>query len=108
MFTRYVYSLSALLAVTSWLFFVSNGFSTDGILDGVYVIQAGALADGHLFILPGSSEYYHDAMIYHGKYYFYWGLLPSVLLLLFGKIVGSTVAHYLITGIFFFQGIHNF
>ncbi len=75
---RAVYALNALVAALAWLYFVSAGFSANGILDGVYEIQAAMLRQGQLTIVPGPlSMFFHDALMYWGEYYFYWGLLPS-------------------------------
>lgn len=101
--------LNAMAMAVLWLGFVSHGFSTSEILDAVYVIQSMSIDNGNLHILPGPAEkFYHDVLMYHGRYFFYWGLSPSILLWLFGKFIGTTAAHYLITWIFFLTFIFFF
>ncbi len=95
--------VNALALAMFLLWYFSHGFSVDGILDGIYELQADSLAHGHLNIIPGPQEmYFHDILIYWGKYYFYQGLLPSILLWGSSQVLGRTVAHYLITYVFLF------
>ena len=104
-----VQTLNALAAAIMWLYFVSHGFSQSSLLDAVYEIQARSLGQGHLFIVPGPLErFYHDSLMFWGRYYFYWGLFPSLCLLLVGKLIGHAAAHYVITGLFFFSLIYFF
>ncbi len=71
-----VYALNALVAALAWLYFVSAGFSANGILDGVYEIQATMLGQGRLTIVPGPmSMFYHDALMYWGQDLFLLGLV---------------------------------
>lgn len=100
---------NASIAAAMWLYFVSHGFSENSILDAVYEIQARSLDQGHLFIVPGPLEsFYHDSLMFRGRYYFYWGLFPSVCLLLLSKLFGWTASHYLMAGSFFFSLIYFF
>ncbi|MEW6352527.1 MAG: hypothetical protein AB1646_26060 [Thermodesulfobacteriota bacterium] len=95
--------VNALVLAAFLLWHVSHGFSVGGILDGFYELQANSLSHGHLDIIPGPQEMYcHDILIYGGKYYFYQGLLPSILLWGSSQVLGRTLAHYLITYAFFF------
>lgn len=104
--------VNALLTSLAWLYFVSHGFTANGIVDGVYEIQAANLSQARLAILPGPLEqFYHDALMYWGQYYFYWGLLPSAGLAGLTRICGRLLAHYsLVFGclflfVFFYQRI---
>ncbi len=108
----WAYVLNALAATVCWMFFLSGGFSSPGILDGYYEIQAAALAKGCLAIDCGSAtSFYPDASLYKGQYYFYWGLLPSVgylsLSTVFGKVVGqyALVTALLFSLTYFYQRI---
>lgn len=86
---------NAALVATFWLSFVSHGFSVPALVDGVYDIQAAAISQGQLAISPGPMEvFFHDALMYFGSYYFYWGLLPSAWLVGVGKLLGRGLAHY--------------
>lgn len=98
-----VSALSAVAATLIWLGYVSDGFTARGLLDGVYEIQAAALARGSLTIAPGPFEvFYYDVLIYGGSYYFYWGLLPSAVFLALESVAGRIAAHYVIVfGTFF-------
>ena len=103
---------NALLVSLAWLYFVSHGFTANGIVDGVYEIQASMLGQGRLAIVPGPLErFYHDALMYWGQYYFYWGLLPSAVLLalttVFGRFAGhyATVFGFLFLFVYFYQRI---
>jgi len=70
--------LSALIATFLWVYYLSQGFSQPGILDGFIDIQAYAIQKGQIAITPDYHHmFYHDVSLYKGNYYFYWGLLPS-------------------------------
>jgi hypothetical protein len=100
---RLVQALNAFLITFCCIYFLSNGFRSDGILDGFYEIQARSLALGSLSIVPGPPEFfYHDVSLYHGKYYFYWGLLPSLAYMVIFQVANRIVAHYLIVFAFLF------
>jgi len=99
--------LNAFLVSIAWLYFISHGFSANGIVDGVYEIQAAMLSQARLSIIPGPLErFYHDALMYWGQYYFYWGLLPSAILLGFTRIIGRLAAHYLMVSGFLFLFVY--
>ena len=109
---RHLYLLNALAATFFWVYFLSQGFQAKGLLDGFYELQAQALSQNRLSIEPGPMEvFYHDASLYDGKYYFYWGVLPAALHAGIRKILGRVVSSYLIAGgfifcfLFFFQRI---
>ena len=104
-----VYALNAFIAALAWLYFVSAGFSATALLDGVYEIQAAMLRQGQLTITPGPlSIFFHDALMYWGEYYFYWGLLPSVIFLALDLVVGRVAAHYLTVFLFLFSLVYFF
>ena len=104
---RIAYLFSSFLAAAVWIYYVSHGFKVDGLIDGVYDIQAASLAAGHLHIEPGPLKvFYHDALMYFGQYYFYWGLLPSLLLLGLATLIGRLAAHYVIIFSCFFSIIY--
>lgn len=87
---------NALVLAFAWVAFVSDGFRANGILDGVYEIQARRLFQGHLSIEPGPlAIFYHDVLMYWGTYYFYWGLFPSALFGTLAALLGRLPAHYL-------------
>ena len=48
--------LSALIATFLWVYYLSQGFSQPGILDGVIDIQAYAIQKGQIAITP---DYHH-------------------------------------------------
>lgn len=99
---------NAVIAAAAWLFFVSHGFTARELLDGVYFLQSRALEQFQLRIEPGPLHaFYDDVLLYRGKYYFYWGLLPSALLAVIRALFGSLAAHYLIV-FGFFLGITYF
>jgi hypothetical protein len=99
-----VCACNALAATLIWLGYVSDGFSSQAILDGVYEIQAASLARGSLVITPGPLEvFYYDAIMYWGSYYFYWGLLPSAAFLALELSIGRIAAHYTIVFAAFFS-----
>lgn len=101
--------LSALIAAFLWVYYLSQGFSQPGILDGYYDIQAYALQNGHLAITPDYHHiFYHDASFYKGNYYFYWGLLPSALHAFLSILTGWTVSSYLTAFIFLFLFVYFF
>jgi hypothetical protein len=104
-----VYALNALIVALLWLYFVSDRFLANGILDGVYEIQAAMLRQGQLFIVPGPlSLFYHDALMYWGEYYFYWGMLPSGLFLVLSALFGRVAGHYLTVFLFLFSLVYFF
>lgn len=104
-----VFALNALVAAVVWLYFVSAGFSAAGLLDGVYEIQAAMLGQGRLTIEPGPlSVFFHDALMYWGKYYFYWGLVPSLVFLAFDVTIGRVAAHYVTVFLFLFCLVYFF
>ena len=104
---RIAYLFSSFLAAAVWIYYVSHGFKVDGLIDGVYDIQAASLAAGHLHIEPGPLKvFYHDAIMYFGQYYFYRGLLPSLLLLGLSTLIGRLAAHYVIVFSCFFSIIY--
>ena len=109
---RHLYLLNTLAATFFWVYFLSQGFQAKGLLDGFYELQAQALSQYRLSIEPGPMEvFYHDASLYDGKYYFYWGVLPAAIHAGIRKILGRVVSSYLIAGgfifcfLFFFQRI---
>jgi len=94
--------LNAVLISLGWLYFVSHGFSADGIMDAVYEMQANSLAHGQVSILPGPLKLFlHDIVMHSGQYYFYQGMFPSILLFAFGAAVGRLAAHYTVVFVFF-------
>jgi len=104
---RVAYLFSSFLAAAVWIYYVSHGFKVDGLIDGVYDIQAASLASGHLHIEPGPLKvFYDDTLMYFGQYYFYWGLLPSLLLLGLSTLIGRLAAHYAIVSSCFFSIIY--
>jgi len=101
------YLLNALLASLAWLYFVSHGFTANGIVDGVYEIQAAMLSQARLSIVPGPLEkFYHDVLMYWGQYYFYQGMLPSVILLVLIRMFGRLAAHYVLVFGFLFVFVY--
>jgi hypothetical protein len=105
----WVLCLNAAVAALMWTCFVSHGFSTDGILDGVYEIQARSLAQGHISIVPGPLRMFcHDVIMYWGNSYFYWGLLPSAVFLVLDLVVERLAAHYVIVFSLFFLLLYFF
>jgi hypothetical protein len=106
---HYAFLLNSIAATGCLLYFLSHGFQTPGILDGYYEMQAHSLARGQLSITPGPLElFYHDASLYSGKYYFYWGLLPSILYLGLLQVLGRIGAHYVAAGALLFSMIYFF
>jgi len=100
---RYLYLLNSLAATFFWVYFLSDGFHVAGLLDGVYELQAQALAQFRLSIEPGPRDFfYFDVSLYHGKYYFYQGMLPAIIHAGFMKIFGRLVSSYLVTSGFLF------
>ena len=100
---RYFYLLNSLAATFCWVYFLSDGFHAAGLLDGVYDLQAHALAHFHLAIEPGPSQnFYFDIGLYNGKYYYYQGLLPAILHAGLTKILGRVLSSYLIASGFLF------
>jgi hypothetical protein len=104
--------LSALTAAFLWIFYLSRGFSQPGLLDAFIEIQARAIQSGQLAITPDFHRYfYHDASLYQGNYYFYWGLLPALLHAVLSILLGRTLSGFIIVFVFlflffyFFQGI---
>lgn len=96
--------VSALLAVTAWMYFLSDGFSSHGLLDAYYEIQAESLRNGQLSLIPGPDDYYyHDVSLYEGRYYFYWGLLPSLIHLMLSTCLPRVLSSYLVTCLFLFS-----
>jgi hypothetical protein len=100
---RYLYLLNSLAATFFWVYFLSDGFHVAGLLDGVYELQAQALAQFRLSIEPGPKDFfYFDASLYKGKYYFYQGMLPAIIHAGFMKIFGRLVSSYFVTSGFLF------
>ncbi len=100
---RYAYLVNAAAATAAWLCFFSGGFTADALLDGYYEIQAHAIAQGSLAASPGpETHFYHDASLYRGNYYFYWGLLPSIAYTAASTLLSRTAAHYAVVGLFLF------
>jgi len=92
---RLLVSLNAVLITLCWVYFLSDGFRSNGLLDGFYEIQARSVALGSLSIVPGPPEvFYHDASLYQGKYYFYWGLMPSLAYLAIFQVANRIMADY--------------
>ncbi len=86
---------AALAMLLLWHF--SHGFTANGVIDGLYELQANSMAHGRLDVIPGPRQMFcHDILLWWGKYYFYQGLFPSVVLLVVSKVVGRLLAHYLI------------
>jgi len=95
--------LNAFTAAFLWIFYLSHGFSQPGILDAFIEIQACALQSGQLSITPDFHHYfYHDASLYQGNYYFYWGLLPALLHAVLSILLGRTLSGLIIVFIFLF------
>jgi len=106
---RHFYLLNSLAATFFWVYFLSDGFQAAGLLDGVYELQAHALAKFQLWIEPGPKDvFYFDVCLYNGKYYFYQGLLPSLLHAALMTLVGRVVSSYLVTIGFLFSFIYFF
>lgn len=101
--------LSALFATFMWVYYLSQGFSQPGILDGVIDIQAYAIQKGQIAITPDYHHiFYHDVSLYKGNYYFYWGLLPSALHAFFSTFMSRTTSSYILTFIFLFLFVYFF
>ena len=95
--------LSALLATFMWVYYLSQGFTMPGILDGFIDLQAYALQKGQLAIKPDYHDiFYYDVSLYKGNYYFYWGLLPSALHAFLSTFLGRTISSYLLVFLFLF------
>jgi len=91
------------------MWFLSRGFETPGILDAYYEIQAHALSQRQISILPGPNQaFYHDVSLYDGKYYFYWGMLPSVVHSALSPLLGRLVSSYLVPFAFLFSFLFFF
>ncbi len=106
---HYAYLINSGAAALLWVYFVSYGFQAPGILDGFYELQAHALAHGQIAITPGPLEvFYHDSSLYDGRYYFYWGLMPSIIYLGLEQIIGRFAAHYLTVFGFLFTLVYFF
>lgn len=106
---RHLYLLNSLAAVFFWVYFLSDGFQAAGLLDGVYELQAHALAKFRLWIEPGPKDvFYFDVCLFNGKYYFYQGLLPSILHAVLMRLLGRVVSSYLVTIGFLFCFIYFF
>lgn len=106
---HYAYLINAGATALLWVCFVSHGFQAPGILDGFYELQAHALAHGQISITPGPLEvFYHDSSLYDGRYYFYWGLMPSIIYLGLEQIIGRIAAHYLTVFGFLFALVYFF
>jgi hypothetical protein len=104
-----ILALNAFIAAFAWLYFVSSGFTAPALLDGVYEIQAAMLGKARLTIEPGPlSAFFHDALLYWGEYYFYWGLVPSVVFLALETAIGRVPAHYLTVFLFLFSLVYFF
>lgn len=106
---RYLFLLNSLAATFFWVYFLSHGFHAAGLLDGVYELQAQALAQFRLSIEPGPKEFfYFDSSLYNGQYYFYQGLLPAIIHAGFMKIFGRIISSYLVTAGFLFSFVYFF
>ncbi len=106
---RHFYLLNSLAATFFWVYFLSDGFHAAGLLDGVYELQAQALAQFRLSIEPGPMEFfYFDVSLYNGKYYFYQGMLPAIIHAGFMKIFGRIASSYLVTSGFLFCFVYFF
>ena len=106
---RHFYLLNSLAATFFWVYFLSDGFHSAGLLDGVYELQAQALAQFRLSIEPGPKDfYYFDVSLYNGRYYFYQGMLPALFHAGFIKIFGRIVSSYLVTSGFLFCFVYFF
>lgn len=105
----WLYILNACAATAFWVYYLSQGFQSSGILDGFYEIQSASVSRGGLAIIPGPQDlFYHDVCIYKGSYYFYWGLLPSFFYLCISTVLGRAAAHYLCTAAFLFSFVYFF
>ena len=106
---RNLYLLNSLAVTFFWVYFLSDAFHAAGLLDGVYELQAQALADFRLSIEPGPQNvFYFDVCLFNGKYYFYQGLLPAVLHAFFMNLLGRVVSSYLVTCGFLFCLVYFF
>jgi hypothetical protein len=106
---RNLYLLNSLAVTIFWVYFLSDGFHATGLLDGVYELQAQALADFRLSIEPGPQKaFYFDACLFNGKYYFYQGLLPAALHACFMNLLGRVLSSYLVTSGFLFCFVYFF
>jgi len=105
----YLYLINSLAATFFWVYFLSDGFQAAGLLDGVYDLQADALARFRLSIEPGPLEcFYFDVSLYDGKYYYYQGLLPAILHAGLMQILGRGVSSYLVAAGFLFCFLYFF
>jgi hypothetical protein len=105
---HFLFVANALLASGFWVHYVSSGFQASGLLDGYYVLQAQAILEGRLSISPGPLEmFYHDVSLYGGSYYFYWGMLPAALFVLFQTLCGATIAHYAVVWTLLFTLVYS-
>ena len=94
---KLLYLLNSLSAVFFWVYFLSAGFQTPGLLDGVYELQAQALAKFQLSIEPGPRDvFYFDVCLFKGKFYFYQGMLPAFFHAVLMKFLGPMVSSYLV------------
>lgn len=102
------YFLNSCAVTAFWLYYLSQGFQSSGILDGFYEIQAMALSRCSLAVTPGPLEFfYHDVCIYKGSYYFYWGLLPAYFYLCVSTVLGRLAAHYVCAAAFLFSLVYS-
>lgn len=102
-------ALNGLICAFFWMWFVSRGCETPGILDAYYEIQAHALWQGQICILPGPDQaFYHDVSLFDGKYYFYWGMLPSAMHWALSPLLGRLVSSYLVPFAFVFSFLFFF
>jgi len=105
----YLYLINSLAATFFWVYFLSDGFQAAGLLDGVYDLQADALARFRFSIEPGPLEcFYFDVSLYDGKYYYYQGLLPAILHAGLMRILGRGVSSYLVAAGFLFCFLYFF
>lgn len=101
--------LNALIATFIWVYYLSQGFNQPGILDGFIDIQAYVLQRGHLAITPDYHYmFYHDVSLYKGDYYFYWGLLPSLLHAFLSILTNRIISSYFIVCLFLFLFVFSF
>jgi hypothetical protein len=101
--------LSALVATLMWVYYLSQGFTQPGLLDAFIDIQAFALQNGRIAITPDYHHiFYHDVSLYNGNYYFYWGILPSVLHAFLWSLVGKVISSYFLVSLFLFFFVYFF
>ncbi len=98
-----IYLCNALVGVAFWVYYLSDGFNIPGILDAYYEIQTESFRNGQISLIPGCKDYYyHDVSLYRGQYFFYWGLLPSLIHLLLSAVIGRVISSYLVASMFLF------